>query len=92
MNNQNQIQQSNQTYQMNQSHQIIYTAQEGERLDSIYFKYFKSFHQEYYDSFLQDNHKLLYKDILEAGDKIVVNMIETAFKDDVTKGLYGIEA
>lgn len=92
MNNQNQIQQSNQTYQMNQSHQIIYTAQEGERLDSIYFQYFKSFHQEYYDSFLQDNYKLLYKDILEAGDKIVVNMIETAFKDDVTKGLYGIEA
>lgn len=88
MNQLDQIQQSNQTYQ---SHQIIYTAQEGERLDSIYFQYFKSFYQEYYDSFLQDNYKLLYKDILEAGDKIVVNMIETAFKDDVTKGLYGIE-
>lgn len=98
----NQTQQSTQTHQIQtnqlnqlnqttQTHLIIYKAIEGERLDSIYFQYFKVFHQASYDSFMQDNYLLLFKDTLDGGDTVVINMVETVFKDDVTKGLYGIE-
>lgn len=84
-------QRSDQTQYSTQSHLIIYKAIEGERLDSIYFQYFKVFHQESYDSFMQDNYKLLFKDTLDGGDRVVINMIETVFKDDVIEGLYKIE-
>lgn len=90
----NQTQQSNQTHQIQQTtqtHLIIYKAIEGERLDNIYFQYFKVFHQASYDSFMQDNYKLLFKDTLDGGDTVVINMIETVFKDDVVEGLYKIE-
>ncbi|PAF46298.1 hypothetical protein BKH41_09325 [Helicobacter sp. 12S02232-10] len=72
----------------------IYTATQGERLDSIYFKiYGNNFHQKHYDVFLMQNHKLLKKDFLDGGDEVCFNpkAPDQEKCDDGMEGLYGIQ-
>ncbi|PAF49202.1 hypothetical protein BKH41_03730 [Helicobacter sp. 12S02232-10] len=75
-----------------------YTATQGERLDTIFFKlYGNTFNQKAYDDFLMQNYKLLNKDLLDGGDAVIIdlNAIEqsnnqTNNNEDV-EGLYGIQ-
>lgn len=66
------------------------TPQEGERLDSVFFRFYQmSFDQKAYDNFMMTNHHLLLKDTLNATDEVEIDEIEK--NDDIqTEGLFGI--
>lgn len=67
-----------------------YIASEGERLDSIFFKHYgNDFNQKAYDEFMMANYYLLLKDILNAGDIVIIPEIKPIEQEE-TKGLYGI--